>query len=63
MWVTILLAYGILFALVLIVMAVSDRNRPTWKGAIISFVIGLLPFYLSLCLLGVMGEKKQKDSN
>ena len=59
MWVTILLAYGILFALVLIVMAVSDRNRPTWKGAIISFVIGLLPFYLFLCLLGVMGEKRQ----
>lgn len=59
MWETILLAYGILFALVLIVTAVSDRNRPTWKGAIISFVIGLLPFYLLLCLLGVMGKKKQ----
>ena len=58
MWETILLAYGILFALVLIVTAVSDRNRPTWKGAIISFVIGLLPFYLLLCLLGVMGKKK-----
>ena len=59
MWETILLAYGLLFALVLIVTAVSDRNRPTWKGAIISFVIGLLPFYLLLCLLGVMGKKKQ----
>ena len=59
MWETILLAYGILFALVLIVTAVSDRNRPTWKGAIISFVIGLLPFYLLLCLVGVMGKKKQ----
>ena len=59
MWETVLLAYGILFALVLIVTAVSDRNRPTWKGAIISFVIGLLPFYLLLCLLGVMGKKKQ----
>ena len=59
MWETILLAYGILFALVLIVTAVSNRNRPTWKGVIISFVIGLLPFYLLLCLLGVMGKKKQ----
>jgi hypothetical protein len=57
MWETILLAYGILFALVLIATAVSKRNRPTWKGAIISFVIGLLPFYLLFCLLGVMGEK------
>ena len=28
MWETILLAYGILFALVLIVTAVSKRNRP-----------------------------------
>lgn len=59
MWVTILLAYGILFALVLIVMAVSDRNRPTWKGVVISFVIGALPIYLLLCLMGVMGEKRQ----
>jgi hypothetical protein len=59
MWVTILLAYGILFALLLVVTMISDRNRPTWKGAIISFVIGLLPFYLLFCLLGVMGEKKQ----
>lgn len=59
MWETILLAYGILFALMLVVTAVSDRNHPTWKGAIISFVVGLLPFYLLLCLFGVMGEKRE----
>ncbi len=59
MWETILLAYGILFALMLVVTAVSDRNRPTWKGTIISFVVGLLPFYLLLCLFGVMGEKRE----
>lgn len=59
MWVTILLAYGVLFALLLFVIAISDRNRPTWKGTIISFVIGALPIYLLLCLMGVMGEKRE----
>lgn len=59
MWVTILLAYGILFALLLVVTMISDRNRPTWKGVIISFMIGLLPIYLLLCLSGVMGQKRE----
>ena len=59
MWVTILLAYGVLFALLLFVIAISDRNRPTWKGGIISFMIGTLPIYLLLCLMGVMGKKRE----
>ena len=59
MWVTILLAYGILFALLLVVTMISDRNRPTWKGVIISFATGLLPIDLLLCLSGVMGQKRE----
>lgn len=36
------------------------QNAPTWKGVIISAILGLLPLYLILCFFGVMGEEKQK---
>lgn len=34
------------------------RNTPTWKGIIISAILGLLPLYLILCFFGLMGEDK-----
>ena len=62
MWVTVLLALGILLVLLLIVIAVSDRNIPTWRGAIISTLLGLLHAYLILCLLGVMGRPRERKN-
>ena len=36
-------------------------NKPTWKGGIISFCIGMLPIYLLLCLFGVMGTVREEE--
>ncbi len=36
------------------------RKNPTWKGIIISAILGLLPFYLILCFFGLMGEQKNR---
>ena len=36
-------------------------NQPTWKGGIISFIVGLLPVYLTLCLFGVMGKVREEE--
>ncbi len=36
----------------------SVFHKPTWKGGIISFFVGLLPLYLLLCMFGVMGKKR-----
>lgn len=35
-------------------------NTPTWKGIIISAIIGLLPLYLVLCFFGVMGKDETR---
>lgn len=36
----------------------GPTNNPTWRGIIISAVLGLLPLYLFLCWMGWMGEEK-----
>ena len=36
-------------------------NKPTWKGGIISFCIGMLPIYLLFCLFGVMGTVREEE--
>ena len=36
-------------------------NKPTWKGDIISALVGLLPFYLLLCLFGFMGKEREVE--
>ena len=36
----------------------ENRNTPTWKGIIISALLGCLPLYLVLCFFGLMGERK-----
>ncbi len=33
-------------------------NNPTWKGIIISALLGLLPMYLICCFLGWLGEER-----
>lgn len=58
MWIMLLLIIGVI---ALIVSAIKgSRNQPTMKGVIISFIFGLLPLYLILCLLGVMGEERNR---
>ena len=39
----------------------SVMNKPTWKGGIISGLLGLLPFYLLLCLFGFMGIEREEE--
>jgi quinol-cytochrome oxidoreductase complex cytochrome b subunit len=55
-FVEILLIIGII---VLMVWAIAKgaKNSPTWKGIIISLILGLLPLYLILCFFGIMGEE------
>ncbi len=36
----------------------ENCNTPTWKGIIISALLGCLPLYLFLCFIGWMGESK-----
>lgn len=49
----------------LIIKAINDpnRNTPTWKGIIISALLGLLPLYLVLCFFGLMGEERYNKFN
>lgn len=45
----------------LIVSAIKNsKNQPTMKGVIISLIFGLLPLYLILCVVGIMGEERNK---
>lgn len=37
----------------------KKANTPTWKGIIISAIVGLLPLYLVLCVFGIMGREKE----
>lgn len=57
------LIFALLIALFIIVFlrAIANAvwNRPTWKGIIISAIFGLLPLYLILCALGIMGEDER----
>ena len=41
----------------------SATHTPTWKGIIISALLGMLPFYLILCFFGIMGEKRGATFN
>ena len=36
----------------------TATNTPSWKGIIISALLGMLPFYLFLCWLGWMGDER-----
>ncbi|MBQ5784663.1 MAG: hypothetical protein IIW11_06765 [Bacteroidales bacterium] len=51
----------IIGVIALIVSAIKNsKNQPTMKGVIISLIFGLLPLYLILCVLGIMGEERNK---
>ena len=48
--------------IVLVIKAIINgaKNNPTWKGVIISAILGMLPLYLILCFFGVMGEERNR---
>lgn len=48
---------GSIYLIVKIIKA-GIPNSPTWKGIIISALLGMLPLYLVLCFFGVMGEDR-----
>ena len=41
----------------------APMNQPTWKGIIISALLGVLVFYLILCFFGFMGKEEDDDEN
>ena len=51
---------AIMFAYIVYLLIIQFKyaNIPTWKGIIISAMMGCLPFYLFLCYLGYMGKEK-----
>ncbi len=61
-----LLVIAVSFSLLLLVLALAFRNfglgknMPTWKGIIISAILGLLVLYLVCCFFGLMGEEQKK---
>ena len=59
-----LLVIAVSFSLLLLALAfrVFDfgKNLPTWKGIIISAILGLLVLYLVCCFFGLMGEEQKK---
>ena len=58
----IVLTIGLVALIIGIIKALirNARNTPTWKGIIISAILGLLGFYLILCFFGVMGEERNR---
>ena len=53
---------GIIAFLIWIIKVIinSATNIPSWKGIIISALLGMLPFYLFLCWLGWMGDERNR---
>ena len=62
---TILFIIGFIYLIVwAIKLAIKCATHvPTWKGIIISALLGMLPFYLILCFFGIMGEKRSESFN
>ena len=58
---TVLVALTIVGIMVAKAMGRPVMNKPTWKGGIISFLGGLLPVYLLLCLFGFMGIVREEE--
>ena len=64
MWIILASVLVALVIIAIMVLKATGRpimNKPTWKGGIISFFIGLLPIYLLLCLFGVMGTVREEE--
>lgn len=59
---SLLILVGIIAFLIWIIKVIinSATNIPSWKGIIISVLLGMLPFYLFLCWLGWMGDERNR---
>lgn len=59
---SLLILVGIIAFLIWIIKVIinSATNIPSWKGIIISALLGMLPFYLFLCWLGWMGDERNR---
>ncbi len=60
MWIMLILIFLVFFVIIKAVVALangsSDRNRPSWRGIILSSLLGMLPLYLLLVFFGHMGD-------
>jgi hypothetical protein len=58
----IMLAFTVFFVMLIykVIKAIiqGGNNVPTWRGIIISAMLGVLPLYLFLCWIGKMGETR-----
>ncbi len=64
MWIIIASVLVALVIVAIMVIKATGRpimNKPTWKGGIISFLVGLLPLYFLLCLFGFMGIEREEE--
>ncbi len=63
-WIMLILIFLVFFVIIKAIMSLangsSDRNRPSWKGIILSSLVGMLPFYLILVFFGHMGDPPGK---
>ncbi len=57
-----MLAFTVLFAMLIckVIKAIiqGGNNVPTWRGIIISAMLGVPPLYLFLCWIGKMGDTR-----
>jgi hypothetical protein len=56
-WIMVILAIVIIVGIIKAIFR-GPVNNPTWKGIIISALLGLLPMYLICCFLGWLGEER-----
>lgn len=57
-----LMALSIVIVIYLLIQIITNpKNNPTWKGIIISLMLGMLPLYLFLCFFGIMGEERDDE--
>lgn len=59
----IIICVGIVFFIIMFIKISIDHatNIPTWNGIIISSLIGMLGFYLIMCWIGWMGDKRDDE--
>lgn len=64
MFIAMLLFFIFLVLIIIVVVKMINNarwNTPTWRGIIISALLGALPLYLFLCFLGYMGEERDDE--
>ena len=63
MWIiiaTVLMALSIGLVMLLKALGRNVMNKPSWVGVVVTALVGLLPFYLLLCLFGFLGKQREE---